>query len=244
MQNQGAPVRRSATGRIPQWAMDEAVRNQRASVPQAPLLPSPSGDLLLTAPGAAARSRAVELTAGHPFRSRLARALGVRRPEHSWQTGARGEELVARELARLGHPWVTLHSVPVGTRGSDIDHVVIGPAGVFTLNSKHHRGARVRVDGDRVWVNRQYQHYVRNSRHEAVRAARMLSAAVGFPVPAQGLVVPVGAATFDVRRQPADVRVVNRARVRRWLGDRQRVWSDDQVAAVVQVARRPGTWVG
>ncbi|SFD15031.1 nuclease-related domain-containing protein [Klenkia taihuensis] len=223
--------------------MDEAIRTHRTVFPQAPPPPSSSADLLLTAPGAAARSRAVELTVGHPFRSTLARFLGVRRPEHSWQAGARGEELVARELARLGHPWTVLHSVPVGRRGSDIDHVVLGPAGVFTLNSKHHRGARIRVDGDRVWVNGQYQHYVRNSRHEANRAARLLSAAVGFPVPAQGVVVPVGAAAFDVRRQPVDVQVVNRARIRRWLSGQPRVWSDAQLALVVQVARSSATWV-
>lgn len=237
-------MRRSPTGRIPQWAMDEAVAGRRPSAPPRAVEQPVPGDLLLTRPGAAARARADELMAGRPVRSVLARLLGVRRPEHSWQAGARGEELVAGQLARLGPSWTVLHSVPVGSRGSDIDHVVLGPAGVFTLNSKHHRDARIRVDGDRIWVNGQYQHHVRNSRHEAMRAARLLSAAVGFPVPVQGVVVPVGAAALDVRRQPADVQVVNRARVRRWLAGRPPVWSAEQLAAVVQAARRPATWLG
>jgi hypothetical protein len=31
-----------------------------------------------------------------------------------------------------------LHAVPVGDRGSDIDHVVIGHGGVYTVNTKTH----------------------------------------------------------------------------------------------------------
>jgi hypothetical protein len=33
--------------------------------------------------------------------------------------------------------WTVLHSVPVGTGSTDIDHIAIGPAGVFTLNTKY-----------------------------------------------------------------------------------------------------------
>lgn len=39
----------------------------------------------------------------------------------------------------------------------------------------------------------QRQPYIRNSRHEAGRAARLLTAACGFPVAVTGVVVPVGA---------------------------------------------------
>jgi hypothetical protein len=31
----------------------------------------------------------------------------------------------------------------VNAKGTDIDQLVVGPGGVFTINAKHHRGARV-----------------------------------------------------------------------------------------------------
>ncbi len=53
-----------------------------------------------------------------------------------WNQGAEGELAVASCLARLGPEWTVLHSIPVGNGTSDIDHVVIGPGGVFTINTK------------------------------------------------------------------------------------------------------------
>jgi hypothetical protein len=49
--------------------------------------------------------------------------------------------------------------------------------GVFTINTKAHREAPVWVGGDTVMVNGRKHPYVRNSRHEATRAGRLLTAA-------------------------------------------------------------------
>jgi hypothetical protein len=50
--------------------------------------------------------------------------------------GRRGS--LAVRLPRLADQWRVRHAVPIGDKGSDIDHVVIGPGGVFTINAKHH----------------------------------------------------------------------------------------------------------
>ena len=42
------------------------------------------------------------------------------------------------ELNRLGrHGWRVLHSIRLANR-VDIDHLPIGPGGVFSINTKHH----------------------------------------------------------------------------------------------------------
>ena len=82
--------------------------------------------------------------------------------------------------------------MPVGERGADIDHVVIGPGGVFTINTKHHPKAAIWVGGETFMVNGGRVPYIRNSRFEAKRASRMLSEHVGFPVPLTGLIAVVG----------------------------------------------------
>ncbi len=60
-----------------------------------------------------------------------------------WLQGARGEEKVARIIASLEqNGWRALHDVHLG-RGN-VDHILLGPAGLFTIETKSHRG-RVRT---------------------------------------------------------------------------------------------------
>ena len=63
------------------------------------------------------------------------------RTARRWQHGAAGERLVARRLRRLPRTWTVLHDIDRG-RGN-IDHIAIGPHGVFTIETKlHHAGSR------------------------------------------------------------------------------------------------------
>jgi hypothetical protein len=175
----------------------------------------------------------------------LARLLGVHTDERAWRLGAEGEVLVAARLEKLTKRdarWHCLHSLPIGDNGADIDHLVIGPGGVFALNAKHHRNARIWVGGDVLMVNGTRQPYIRNSRHEASRASRLLTAACGFPVSVTPVVVPVGAQAITVKKSPADVHVVNRRRLRRWLGRRPQLLDEATADAIFDRARRPATW--
>ena len=193
-----------------------------------------------------AREQAQALKQAAPVRTFLARALGVHTDERAWRIGADGEEKVATQLEKVLRKdprWRILHAVPVGARGSDIDHVVIGPGGVFTINAKHHPGAKVWVGGDTFLVNGQRQPYIRNSRHEAKRAARLLSASCGFPVDVAGVVVPVRAADVTVKQAPDDVIIVARAQVARWLRKRPEVLRTDAIEAIFASARCSTTWL-
>lgn len=95
-------------------------------------------DLARNAPGASASARARELRSEHPLLTTAAAVLGIRTSAQSFAAGARGERIVGRQLSKWApcDGWYVLHAVPVGRRGADIDHVVIGPFGVVTLNTK------------------------------------------------------------------------------------------------------------
>ena len=198
-------------------------------------------DLALNRPGEAARARALELREAAPVRTRLARLLRVHTDERAWRIGADGEEVVARELARLGEQWRCLHAVPVGKQGSDIDHVLIGPGGVFTINAKHHPGARVWVGGDTVMIGPSRLPYVRNARFEAVRASRLLGSAVGQQVDVTGIVALL-CQDLTIKSAPEDVLVIGRRRLRKWLNRLGPVLTAEQVANVYEHARRSTTW--
>jgi hypothetical protein len=70
-------------------------------------------------------------------------------PTRAWRDGARGERATARRLQRLErHGYVVLHDLQVPGSHANLDHLAIGPAGVFAIDSKYYRGAlQLGVDG-------------------------------------------------------------------------------------------------
>jgi len=202
-------------------------------------------DLATNDAGSAAREQALAAKEAAPVRTLLARALGVHTDERAWRIGAAGEEKVAAQLAKLikkDPRWRVIHAVPVGTRGSDIDHLIMGPGGVFTANAKHHPGAKIWVGGNTFMVNGNKQPYVRNSRHEAARATELLTTACGFPVHVEGLIVTVKADDVVVKNQPDGVSVVPRMQVTKWLLRHGEVLTTEAIDAIHEAARRSTTW--
>jgi hypothetical protein len=135
-----------------------------------------------------------------------------------------------------------LADVPVGLNGSHIDHLVIGPGGIYTLSAKGHPDARVWVRGDIFRVDGAPYAYVSNSRHEALRASRYLSAACGFKVAVTGLVIVFDAEEIVVRQAPGDVEVLTQTAVRAWFRRRGDVLDGPTIEAVHDAARRSTTW--
>jgi len=115
--------------------------------------PEPGDDLATNRPGHELRQRSEQLRQAHPVLTLIGRIFNIHNNERAWSEGADGEVEVARRLRKLGEGWKFLHGVPVGAGDSDIDHVVIGPAGVFTINTKIHRGGRVSVNNQAIYVN-------------------------------------------------------------------------------------------
>lgn len=71
-----------------------------------------------------------------------------------------------------------LHSVAVGIGCGDIDHVLIGPPGVVTINTKHHRAGRLTLDGDELVVNGRSIDAASKARREVGRAEYLLMTAL------------------------------------------------------------------
>ncbi|RJS46473.1 nuclease-related domain-containing protein [Nocardioides cavernaquae] len=202
-------------------------------------------DLALRRAGEGALQVANEMRAAARTRSWLRRLFALTSiEEKSWRAGAEGERLVGAQLAhlvRLYPGWRVLHGIPVGSAGADIDHLVIGPGGVFSITTRHHPQGRVQVKGDVVLVNGQRVSYVRNSRFEAAYASRLLSAAVGFPVQARALAVTVGA-DLVVAGQPEGLTFCDRRRVVDLLRKAPTILSPSQIMQLYAVARHPDTW--
>ncbi|WP_255219365.1 nuclease-related domain-containing protein [Kocuria salina] len=207
--------------------------------------PTPESNLANRRAGQAVMAETLRIHDGDPPRSWWRRLVGsspLSADSRPWFQGALGEIAVGQILGRLGPEWTVLHAVPVGAGVSDIDHVLIGPAGVFTLNTKNHAGRNVWIGERAILIDGHKQHYLPHARHEAARAAKRLSAAVGEPVSVTPVLVLIEPGRLTIKRRPADVGVVTDRELLRWLKRRRPVLAPERIARIAAAAVVPGTW--
>lgn len=162
----------------------------------------------------------------------------------SWYTGALGEIEVGRLLKALGPEWFVRHAVPIGAGTKDVDHLVIGPGGVFAVNTKHHRDGTIWV-GDRVLrLNNANTPHLKIAQSDTRDVARRLAARVGFPVPVTSVIAVLNAKSIVDRRAPNSrpVSVVDARQLTAWLARQPRQLSDSQLALIRLAAEEPTTW--
>ena len=108
----------------------------------------------------------------------------------SWQKGADGERRVAELTTVLVEQgWHGFHDRRLGVgRTANIDHILVGPQGVFVVDAKNWNGAVISVDA----AGRLYRD--RRSKTEELNKAADQAASVSSVLSAAGLNLPVTAA--------------------------------------------------
>ena len=166
-----------------------------------------------------------------------------------------GESEVASILAALGPEWAVFHvepdapqpdpsepDAPVVITEPHIDHLIIGPPGIFAITSKNHTGHTVIATGDAIILDTRKTRYMAKSLYEASRASEFLQRATGAPVAATPLIVVVGVQKIARRIKPPLVRVVPSSKLVQVLAKEPRVMSDDMVAYLARTADLCSTW--
>ena len=114
--------------------------------------------------------------------------------------GISGEEAVADALAGLPSSYWVLHGVATGH--GDVDHVVVGPTGVFALETKAWDGKFYRSRGQLYCNGKPAEHVLRQARGAAGQVRELLLAA-GIDEWVEAVVV---AARASVSRSPVRFR--------------------------------------
>lgn len=180
-----------------------------------------------------------------PRASVLAGFLGPHPLPHSMRSlyaAAVGEVAVADALTQLGEEWLVLHAVPVGKDGTDVDHIAVGPPGVYTISVRHHPGRALWVGGGVLLVDGDRMPYIRACEFEAVRAAQLMSDAVGERVEVAPCLVIVGSRSMTVARPPRRVAIVTPRELRPWLRSLPAVFTAGQLARFRAAASEAETW--
>ncbi len=168
----------------------------------------------------------------------------------SW-LGTGGDEVgprassVGERLDRLSEEgWETVHDVPLGRQGTCVEHLLIGPGGLFTVTERRHPGLRIVGRGRAMTVDGRPVAYLRDVRLEATRTQDRLLAAGCAQIHVRAVLVLQGDLDVDVLTTPNDPLVVARYEVPGLFRRMPVVVDDRRVQALAKVARRPSTWLG
>ncbi|TPW76075.1 nuclease-related domain-containing protein [Schumannella soli] len=173
-------------------------------------------------------------------RGRVDRALGadpLDADTRRWFRAAQGERRLDAVLAGLGEPWTVLNSIPVGRSGY-VDHLLIGPAGVFTVVAR--AAARRPLTAEGFELAGAESDALRAAVAERLDAESRLSVALGTEVEVRAFVVAVGAER--VSGHADGVTVVTPAELERVLGRAPRRLDAQTVTLLRAVAEQPRTW--
>ncbi|TFD65700.1 nuclease-related domain-containing protein [Cryobacterium ruanii] len=160
----------------------------------------------------------------------------------AWYRGAQGEIEVGRILNRLPSEWRVFHALPIGKAGADIDHLVLGPGGIFTINTKHHRGKKIWVAERTIMVSGQKQPYLRNSQFEAIRVTKMLQKRMPQLPAAQAVIALVGPTQVTIKKRPDTVTVLDAVSLRRWLLKQPASLVEADLVELAAIVDAPATW--
>ena len=131
-----------------------------------------------------------------------------------------------RQLARIRRAgYLSLDARPIPSSREVIDHLVVGPSGVYAINSeKWHRKLPIRTrNGEDLWhgSNSKKQH-VEHARWEAEQASELLSAATGTKIDVRPVMVIYGPRILRVITSIRDVDVLNGLALVQYLRRRSR----------------------
>ena len=174
----------------------------------------------------------IEMAAGESAyemaRRQREKAERLQRSAELWERGADGEAAVARALEALPEGWIVLHDLAwPGRQRANLDHVAVGPGGVFVIDAKNWSG--------RIEVRDQVLRQNGRQREEAVSSITAAAIAV------QKLIAPVpcvGVLCF-VRDEPLatsswNVTVCSTTSLVAMLTARPHVLSPDDVSRCVE----------
>ena len=152
---------------------------------------------------------------------------------------------IGERLDRLADEgWETIHDVPVGRQGTCVEHLLIGPGGLFTVTERSHPGLRVVGRGRAMTVDGNPVAYLRDARLEGVRTQDRLLAAGCAQIHVRAVLVLTGELDVDVLTTPNDPLVVARHEVPGLFRRMPVVVDGRRVQALAKVARRASTWLG
>ena len=137
--------------------------------------------------------------------------------------------------------WSVLSGVPAGDAGANIDNVIVGPPGVFTVSVKNLTG-KVWVAPGEIRHNGHKTDFIRTALGEGARTSRLLTVALGTPVTVRP-VLAILADEWTHHGSSSAVFVGSPRGVKDWLCRLPSSISARERAAISAAVATPTTWL-
>jgi hypothetical protein len=222
-----------------------AITGDDRSTLSEPRLPAGEPVVAPVPPYAALRECLRIQSAARPL-STFSRLFGIdplAAPARRHFSGGISELSVARTLAGLDSSWTVLNSV--ATAGGLVDHLAIGPAGVFTIVVHSHAGQRVWV-GERTFIvdDQRLAHLaVAEAQAEAIsgRIDSVLGDGIADTVVTPCIVLD-SPGELRIHQRPGRIEVVTARSFAAWFGALPRLLSPSASAAIAAAAVHQSEW--
>ncbi|WP_405149098.1 NERD domain-containing protein [Sphaerisporangium sp. NBC_01403] len=158
----------------------------------------------------------------------------------SWRKGAGGERRTGRLLAPLAaEGYTVMHDRAIPRSRANIDHLVIGPSGVWVVDSKAwHRRTSISGHGAKLWIGGcPATSLVRACEFETSAVTAALARVTGRPVRVQALVAVHGARLprWGGPLVVGGVMLMRARAVRRWIRNAPQVLDVTEAAALAEL---------
>ncbi|NYB52405.1 MAG: NERD domain-containing protein [Methanobacteriaceae archaeon] len=93
-----------------------------------------------------------------------------RQKGYSWEKGLEGENLVSNYLNTLPKDFFVFNDVNLPGKGGNIDHIVVGPTGIYVIETKNYSG-RYRIKGNQ-WLYYKHGQYIEIKNNPGIQVRR------------------------------------------------------------------------
>ncbi|MFF4414635.1 nuclease-related domain-containing protein [Streptosporangium sp. NPDC001559] len=160
----------------------------------------------------------------------------------AWRRGSVAERQTEAQLKRMERGgYRSLHARAIPESEAQIDHLVVGPTGVYAVDSeKWDKRLPVRVQSHRKLFHGPFNQKPRldEARWEASRASELIGEALGHEVTIIPSLAIYGPAIPWKVLTVRDVDVFDGGRVRKWITKRERSLTDAEIDEIYEAAER------
>lgn len=149
-------------------------------------------------------------------------------------------QLLASQLVKLAHldpRWGFLQAARPTPNGTEIDHWVVGPGGIYLLNAKFLPGSKLHISGDQFLVDGHERPYVDEIRGELNSKALKFSSSMHWDADPTGVIVPMHDRRLVVESFPQQVAILGESDLTNWLVNRPEQLGKKQILTAFGVAR-------
>ncbi len=145
-----------------------------------------------------------------------------------------GDVAVIEVLSQLGSDWLVRSCDSLD--GEGIEHVLVGPSGIFCMIVRHQLDDAIWIDGGVILADGERLPHLRDAEYAAVRLTQMMSDAVGSRVAAAPCLVLTGTRSVSVAKPPRRVAVMRTRDIRAWLKGLSPVLSNEEAVTLRESA--------